>query len=456
MTDYIRDPFTGCVFSALFWGIFAGVYGRRNIILLTLFIDSILTIIASFLQNYNLFLIFRIMSGFIMGAPGTLIYTYFSEFHEDKYQTKSVCFLGFFWPLAWLILPGLAWIFIPLPINFEFYGIHYNSWRMFLAFISVPTFIIAMIIFLKYPESPKFLVSQGETEEALAILRKIYAVNTGRDECEYPVKQLLSDVVLNVKKKETSSSSFKTLADLVKNIWWQLRTIVSPPYLKYAIILWTIYTSNMFGYYGFGLWIPELFNRFENYQQLHPNASATVCELIRDISQSLNITIADEPFLPLDGVAKECKPNIDERVFINALTINAVSLPGNLISGFLANKVDRRTIPMIAMFLAGIAAFGVYFVSSSLQVLVVMCVFSLMVTMSNFAMAGVAVNTFPTHVAAAAVSMMVCLGRTGAVVSNLVFALLLDFSCEVPIFLLASIVMFGGLLSFLIPSKEKK
>lgn len=92
------------------------------------------------------------------------------------------------------------------------------------------------------------------------------------------------------------------------------------------------------------------------------------------------------------------------------------------------------------MLLAGAASFGVYFVNSSLQVLMVACVFSLMLTTSNFVMAGIAVNVFPTHVAAAAVSMMICLGRTGAVASNLVFGLLLDLSCEIPIFMLASIV----------------
>lgn len=83
-------------------------------------------------------------------------------------------------------LAGLAWIIIPLPISFEFYGIQYNSWRIFLGALSLPTFAIAVIT-LTYPESPKFLVSQGKTDKALAILRQIYAVNTGRDESEFPV-----------------------------------------------------------------------------------------------------------------------------------------------------------------------------------------------------------------------------------------------------------------------------
>ncbi|EZA55807.1 Synaptic vesicle glycoprotein 2A [Ooceraea biroi] len=445
----------GTVISALFWGVFAGAYGRRNILVMTLFGDSILTLIASFSQGFKLLLLFRVISGFLVGAPGSLVYMYLSEFHAERHRAKSICFLGFFFTLAWLILPGLAWIIIPLPLSFEFYGFQYNSWRIFLGALSLPTFAIAAIT-LTYPESPKFLVSQGKTGEALAILRRIYAANTGRDKSEFPVKELLSDAVFKVEKNEAPSSPSDVLTDLVKNVWWQLRTIASPPLLKYAILLWIIYFANMFGYYGFGLWLPELFNRFEHYQQSHPNASVTVCELIHD-TQPSNYTVPEELFLLLlNGASTECKPRIDERVFINSLTINAVCLVGNIASGYLANRVGRRTMPVSMMLTAGFAGLGIYFVRSSLQILIAACVLSLAIATANFVLTSVAVDVFPTHVSAAAVSMMVCLGRTGAVASNLAFGMLLDISCEILIFLLAGIILCGGMLCFLIPSKEKK
>ncbi|XP_071626003.1 synaptic vesicle glycoprotein 2C [Temnothorax longispinosus] len=444
----------GSVFSALFWGIFAGAYGRRNILLLNLFTDSIVTLIASFAPNFKLLLVFRVISGFLMGGPGSLVYTYLGEFHAERYRAKSICFLGFFFTLAWLILPGLAWIIIPLPISFDFYGIRYNSWRLFLGSLSLPIFAIAAIT-LTYPESPKFLVSQGKTDEALAILRTIYAVNTGRDESEFPVKELLSEAVFEIEKDKAPSSS-DVLTELLKNIWWQLRTIASPPLFKYALLLWTIYFTNMFGYYAFNLWQPELFNRFENYHQSHPNASVTVCELIHDM-QTLNRTVMEKPFLVLtNGVTTECKPHIDQRVFINSLTINAVCLLGNVASGYLANRVDRRTMPVTTMLVAGVASLGMYFVKSSLQILITACIFSLMAATANFVISSVAVDVFPTHVSAAAVCMMVCLGRFGAMTSNLAFGMLLDLSCEIPIFLVTGITIIGSMLCFLIPSKEKK
>lgn len=93
------------------------------------------------------------------------------------------------------------------------------------------------------------------------------------------------------------------------------------------------------------------------------------------------------------------------------------------------------------MLIAGIAGLGMYFVNSSLQLLITACIFSLMAATANIVLSSVAVDVFPTHVSAVALCMMACLGRCGAVVSNLAFGMLLDISCEIPIFLLAGITI---------------
>lgn len=93
------------------------------------------------------------------------------------------------------------------------------------------------------------------------------------------------------------------------------------------------------------------------------------------------------------------------------------------------------------MLAAGVAGLGIYFVRSSLQILITTCIFSLTIATANFVLTSVAVDVFPTHVSAAAVSIMVCLGRIGAVGSNLAFGMLLDLSCEIPIFLLAGVII---------------
>ncbi|CAK9829936.1 Synaptic vesicle glycoprotein 2B [Anthophora retusa] len=443
----------GGVISSLFWGVFADAYGRKYILLLTLLSDSILSIGGSFSQSFKVLLLFRALSGFFIGAPGSLVYTYLGEFHAEKQRVRSICYVGFFWTLSWLILPGLAWIIIPLPISLQFNGILYNSWRIFLAIIGIPTLIVTLIA-TRYPESPKFLVSQGKTEEALVILRKIYATNTGHHEDEYPVKILLTDDVMNSNSNKASFATSGVLMELLKNIWQQIRCLASPPLLKYALLCWTIYFANMFGYYGFGLWLPELFNRFENYHNLHPNRTVSVCKLMNEPGLQTAVPSAKNILVESTTVMNECSPNMDEMVFINSLTINAFCLLGNIISGYLANRVGRRTMPVTTMLLAGVFGFAIYFVRSSLQILMVSCMFSLAIVTANFVISSIVVDIFPTNVGAVAICMMTCFGRIGAIASNLAFGMLLDISCEVPIFLVGSIVILGGALALVLPKKK--
>lgn len=40
-----------------------------------------------------------------------------------------------------------------------------------------------------FPESPKFLIECGETDEALEVLKDIFQVNTGNDRALYPVSR---------------------------------------------------------------------------------------------------------------------------------------------------------------------------------------------------------------------------------------------------------------------------
>ncbi|XP_015590034.1 synaptic vesicle glycoprotein 2A isoform X2 [Cephus cinctus] len=451
----------GGVLGSILWGVLSDAYGRKNLLVGSLLMDSIVMFIGSFSQSFKVLLVFRAINGFTIGCPGALVYTYVGEFHNEKRRSKSVCYLGFFWTVSWLILPGLAWILIPLPFRFEGYGILFNSWRLFLAVIAIPTFVVALIG-MRYPESPEFLLSRGKPEEALKVLREIYAINTGHSQHDYPVNALLVDEK-HSHKKEEPVGSLGVLSSLLTKIWQQICAITSPPLLKYSILCCTIYFANMFGYFGLGLWLPELFNRFETYYKLHPNKSVAVCELIsntevdRPLAQAIISTINgntsnhDLLLETIPALPVICTGSIDERVFINTLTINSVCLLGNFIAGYLSDRVGRRTMPVTTMLLAGVFGCAIYLVRSASQNLIVACLYSLCITTANIVLNSVVVDIFPTEIGAIAICLVTCFGRLGAIASNLIFGLLLDISCEVPIFLVGGIIILGGLLGFLLP-----
>lgn len=88
-----------------------------------------------------------------------------------------------------LYFPVLAWIVVPQTWSIVLWdgALVYNSWRLFLSLCGTPM-LLGVVCLSFFPESPKFLMSQGRTREALQVFKLIYRLNTGRSAEEYPVR----------------------------------------------------------------------------------------------------------------------------------------------------------------------------------------------------------------------------------------------------------------------------
>nr|CAD7198281.1 unnamed protein product [Timema douglasi] len=415
----------GSVLSAYVWGSLADSIGRKKVLVSTLMFDSIITFLSSFAQEFNVIAVCRFFNGFIVGAPSCLVFPYLGEFHSTKTSSASLCFVGFFWTLSWMLLPALAWLVIPIPWSYHSAYFTYNSWRLFVAFISIPSLMSATLLLVFYPESPKFLLASGRTSQALDVLQNMYATNTGRRPSQYEVRYL--------KAPCSPSSDGSGLLFLLKAMWRQIKLLFVPPLLVRTLLCSALLFTNMFGYFGLGLWLPEIFNRFEAFYSSHPNETVSVCELTNVSKKQADIS-----------KLSDCSTrSVDERVFINTMIIGAVCLLGNITSGLLAGHLQRNIMPVATMLIAGVSAATIYFLRSSLQNLIISCIFLSAISTGNFVLTSVVVDIFPTSIRAMAVCTAILAGRVGAIVSNLLLGHLLDISCEVPMFLLGSTVMCG-------------
>lgn len=71
------------------------------------------------------------------------------------------------------------------------FGLTFNSWRLFVGIFGLPSLLAAFLV-SKYPETPKFLLSQGQNDKALEILRQMFVLNTKKEAHHYPVSMFLS------------------------------------------------------------------------------------------------------------------------------------------------------------------------------------------------------------------------------------------------------------------------
>ncbi|XP_046982572.1 synaptic vesicle glycoprotein 2A-like [Schistocerca americana] len=85
-----------------------------------------------------------------------------------------------------LDVSGLAWAVIPQPWAAPLPWITMRSWRVFLILGAVPSAATFLGLWLLLPESPKFLLAVGRHDEALDVLREMFATNSGLPPEKYP------------------------------------------------------------------------------------------------------------------------------------------------------------------------------------------------------------------------------------------------------------------------------
>lgn len=435
--------FIGMMAGAYTWGSVADSLGRKKVLIVSSFMNAICIVASSFSQSYELFMLFRFLNGAALGGSGPVIWSYFAEFQPKSKRGSMLSFMAAFWTLGNLFVAGLAQAIIPTDIGFETNGFVYNSWRIFLLVCAIPSFIVAgLLCFL--PESPKFLLSQGRSEEAIAIFRYIYRVNTGNDCDDYPVKHLIyEEEILTVEEKEKVAKRGK-YTNMIFDILDNSKQLFISPILKYTIISITINFTFHIGYYGLMMWFPELFNRFDKYGTDHPGESAGVC-VVTDYVVSKVLE---------DG--RKCERSISLAVFMESLITVAAALPSNIVAVLLMDRLGRKFFLVFSTVSAGLCSASMYFVYNKTHNLIVSALFSGVISCGNAALDCLITEIFPTNLRATGIAISMVAARLGGIIGNIVIATLLDWYCPAPTFIVAALLIGGGLLCLFLPNTTRE
>ncbi|KAJ8930446.1 hypothetical protein NQ314_016773 [Rhamnusium bicolor] len=431
--------FIGMMAGAYTWGSVADSLGRKKVLIASSFMNAICIVASSFSQSYELFMLFRFLNGAALGGSGPVIWSYFAEFQPKSKRGSMLSFMAAFWTLGNLFVAGLAWLIIPhQELGYRNQYFVYNSWRIFLLICAVPSFIVAVLLFF-LPESPKFLLSQGRSEEAIAIFKHIYHINTGNDAEDYPVKHLIyEEEELTVEEKAKIANRGK-YANMIVDIIDNSKQLFVSPILRYTIISITINFTFHIGYYGLMMWFPELFNRFDKY----PGDSASVCE-VTDYSIKMGLE------------TNKCNPEISSSVFMESLITVAAALPSNIIAVLGMDRLGRKFFLVFSTVSSGLCSASMYFVYTKTHNLIVSAVFSSVISCGNAALDCLITEIFPTNLRATGIAISMVAARLGGVIGNIVIATLLDTYCPAPTFIVAGLLIGGGLLCLFLPNTTRE
>jgi putative MFS transporter len=230
------------VIASAFFGMFVGAnvnslladrFGRRRMFMINLVSYALLSLASGFSPNLTVFVVLRFLAGIGIGSELVLVDTYLAEFIPGRARGRAIAWA---YVVGFLGVPLAALIGAKVVGKATFAGI--AGWRWLL----IAGAIGAIFVFLartKLPESPRWLVARGRTEEADAVVAQVEArVYAARPDARPAETEAVA-------QEHAVEPRRITLADTFKGT-----------YRKRTIMLWIFQILQTVGYYGFGTMAP--------------------------------------------------------------------------------------------------------------------------------------------------------------------------------------------------------
>jgi len=214
--------FIGMLLGAYFWGRISDLRGRKIGFISTVAIDSVFGLLSALSPSFIWLLILRAITGFGVGGTLPVDYSVFAEYLPSNKRGRYLVLLEAFWAVGYLVAAGLAWLIVPR-----------FGWRWLLAVSALPGLII-FFIRRHVPESPRYLMVQGEQEKAAEVLRIV------------------------ARENRVELGEFE-LAPLEQTPPAKVSDLLSPLLRRSTLLIWVIWFSISLGYYGVFTWLPNYF-----------------------------------------------------------------------------------------------------------------------------------------------------------------------------------------------------
>ena len=158
----------GTIIGTLIIGKPAEKYGRKKSLILLSGLFALSTLGSAFAINWEMLLIFRFITGVLLGCVSVVTPMFIAEISPAKKRGQLVLLNQFFVVSA---------IFLAFAVNyFLANAIESSSWRWMIGVEAIPATAFFLLLNL-VPESPRWLINKGRNDEALAIFQRIKADN---------------------------------------------------------------------------------------------------------------------------------------------------------------------------------------------------------------------------------------------------------------------------------------
>jgi len=153
----------GTIIGAIFGGVPSDALGRRTTLSWIAVLYLVSAVGAALSPAWVPFMVFRFLGGLGVGASSVTAPLYISEVSPPESRGRMVGMFQF------NVVFGILLAYLS---NFALQGIGSDAWRWMLGVQAVPAIIFFLLLF-RIPESPRWLLRHGRTDEARAVFERI-------------------------------------------------------------------------------------------------------------------------------------------------------------------------------------------------------------------------------------------------------------------------------------------
>ncbi|XP_050349588.1 synaptic vesicle 2-related protein-like isoform X2 [Nymphalis io] len=426
-------PFAGIIVMSYPWGYLSDTRGRKLVMMWSMTGGFVCAALSSLAPTWQVLAALRFASSALSSAAESATYALLGECCSSKSRTRYMLLMT----SALMLTPTLyyVWAYLITKLNFTIYimGIVYRPWRLLTLVMALPLGIGALLLWY-FSESPKFLANVGRTDEAIAVLKRMYVINGGVAE-KYPVEKIYLE--------EGSKEHVDGLT--LRSLWEQIAPLFKPPLLKRTLLLYyltfVVYIANN----SFAIILPTIFNVFFTSYASH-GSSSSFCELFSDTANNVTTTSANATIIQQE---LQCNDSISDNTIFAGCAHGLSFFVLNALISQCARKPKVLTITILVI--AAVAAILIDLTGEAISGLLFFYIF-----LTTAMVFGVVSSYFVTLYPTSYRGMVACLGMMVARLSafggtNLVSALV-GRACAATLHAAAALVLSGAVAAWFLPS----
>ncbi len=375
--------FLGMFLGAGSAGMLADKLGRCIVFRWSIVLWGVSSLACAMAPNIETLMCFRVLLGIGLAMELPVAQSLLCEFIPARHRGKYVALLEGGWPIGFIAAGVLAHFILPA-----------FGWRGAFVAEAIPAFFV-LVVRRIVPESPRWLVESGKTDQAEAVLANI----------ETKVKRALQVDTLpeiEICRKDANASHEKHFAFV--QLW-------RGKYAKRTCMVWSLWFFALLGYYGLTTWFGALLE-----EKGYAAAKST-------------------DYITLMSLA---------------------GIPGFLTAAWLLEVLGRK--PVLVGALAGSAIMGYCYGTASSHITMIACGLAMQFFMFGMwsVMYAYTPELYPTHVRATGTGFASSIGRIGAFLGPTLVGVILPKTGQPGVFMLAGCSFLIAAVSVIVLGKETK